>query len=1402
MLLTDKTLLIQRVKELEAELNNSQTKQPLERLTALIEGYFRLAVHPETPLNQALGYLMKASRLDASNPKYAYHMARLYFLHGLFDQAAEWLQNAVKLSPTNHRIWAHIALLQGELNSRYKGNTNYEPDDLKRMSDSILQRVREGQDNFGEDLIRFVPRPNQQDSTGQQQVIPFATKQQSERIFNPNTCRWTGVSDIVTERQLEAKPNRGALQAIKPSLLLAARISNEREGGISAFVILAIQWIVGGYPVSTIRTMWQRELGRATHTPALRLLETVIRLYETDIQDLPKALSIALETRAISLNLAALIHERRVLWQYGALRGGYDTFINEVLGRVPRLIGEVVAFIQEEKLGDFDRLTDTEKRTIQNRSDTLLRALENRDILALFQSAELPTIADDSDDELVENIAPEQLRTMFEAFESQLKEFETCRNDIFNYTRGDLESAAKNTENASVVYADVKAITALVEAIVTLIEFVNVLQSKVQNVIEKLGAKEAPEDYSNRREALQTTITQIGQVANIKKFAGRIEKNLPPGTVAAPEGSSAIKAFEERMLAIKGFLDNTLTFFTSAEKSQAASPGSMIEFFEELETLIQNTQNLKSSLFDYLRDNIQSCVNNGTNLDDVAQAKADLERIESMIIRFEDFATQSDTALAKIQRVLEKEGAEQAPESYMERQEVLKNSLTEIRTPGNFNRAITRLNRRIAELSVNGANSSPQIHEFEAQLNQGFEFLATKLEAGETPADENGNADGQAQDIFAYLQGGSYNPSPSSKSDAEEAPAFRFMNSPGLQMPSEAIPSHLQKLQKALQDLHDVMQKMFEGAISSFDHYGADADKPPLQYLVLGLRSAYAELLYRLGDKEAARWHWNAIFCQDRLNAQVALNIAVADTLSGNRRDMLVSWKNYADLLYLYAVATEDASFYASERAEFHRIYANAFAPSCLSLNTIELYQQTNTLDRHEVLEFLSNPAAVRRFVDHKILEFFNRRLTYKSPLNLIGRSRSEGRSEAGIDKLRNFAEQALSSFDGSSHAAFLQAAVKKFERADEICKNPELITAEADRYYALEEQQRIEWLAEVFRLKLKIVRLLEIPKLSTNLMTVVGLIELKRLNTIPLDISAYDLTAVPNHLNGLENRFWAINNQRDVLTHEIDTFVAQMLQEIYTIDPKADAASKAQRERKYQRMVKYWFDKPQFALYLKFCNRGFLEAEMKDVPEDERLRIAKHYVDVFPGLTGPAEIAANLLMQRQQYESALTFISKAIERCEHRGLLLDAHKLRLKVAKDFLDKNKNTAPQATPFFATVREDSEYILRYDEFNLGGMGFYILCVDFLLKAKAHETAYKLLETNNKRFGEESIRGLISYLFLVVIEHCRKNSLTLPGLLQSQYEQCMVEHAQNVIEHVSDERFTKFANEVIDAFGANG
>jgi tetratricopeptide (TPR) repeat protein len=288
-------------------------------IEALAECAFRLAVQSSTLPHEALRMLRMAYRVDGTNPKYAYHIARICFSHGNFDRASEWLETAVCSYPTSHRLWAHISLLQRELDRRYEGDIRYKPHDLLRRSEEISSRIMRGEDKFTGDLLAFRPSEAetpgarvQQATTGKKpevnnrKVLPAG----ATRISGAGKCRWTGIFDISIEQLLELIPSRTNIDDARKMLDFLTGLVAAGRRNASSYSILGIQWLVSGYPPEVIKEL-RRKTGPADR-PSLRLLDLVCTLYDAAEDQLPAAIQENLSEERLPPMLAAVIHQRRL----------------------------------------------------------------------------------------------------------------------------------------------------------------------------------------------------------------------------------------------------------------------------------------------------------------------------------------------------------------------------------------------------------------------------------------------------------------------------------------------------------------------------------------------------------------------------------------------------------------------------------------------------------------------------------------------------------------------------------------------------------------------------------------------------------------------------------------------------------------------------------------------------------------------------------------------------------------------------------------------------------------------------------------------------------------------------------------------------------------------------------
>lgn len=256
---------------------------------ALAEGLFRIAVHPGTAPATALRYLLRAHRQDGTNPKHPYHVGLFYLRYGRPEAAVRWLAAAAALAPSNHRIWAHLSLAYSELDEREKGVSGYGGEHRAR-AEAIAGTIRAGRDDFDQELARPVPP-----------------------LLRPGECRWSGVRDMAADTRLRGATIERTRDMLSAELDGIAGLADRREGGAAAVAVLAVQWLVYGYPVATVRRV--ANLLPPGDSPARRLLLLVCDLFEADLAGLPARLAGCLAEGALPDLLIGLIHQQRLLWR-------------------------------------------------------------------------------------------------------------------------------------------------------------------------------------------------------------------------------------------------------------------------------------------------------------------------------------------------------------------------------------------------------------------------------------------------------------------------------------------------------------------------------------------------------------------------------------------------------------------------------------------------------------------------------------------------------------------------------------------------------------------------------------------------------------------------------------------------------------------------------------------------------------------------------------------------------------------------------------------------------------------------------------------------------------------------------------------------------------------------------
>ncbi|MDX2543287.1 hypothetical protein ACOT81_43650 [Streptomyces sp. WI04-05B] len=256
------------------------------QLDAVVEAFFRIGVHPGTHPVTALNLLARAHRLDGANPKHPYHVGLLYLRHGRPEAAVRWLTAAATLSPVNHRVWAHLSLAYRGLDEQRSGTPGYDGEHRAR-AEEIGATIRDGHDDF--------------DPEAGEPPLP---------LLRPGVCRWTGVHDMAADGRLRGRTAERTRDTLFSDLEAVAGLVDRRRGGAASFTVLAVQWMVYGYPPATVRRLMK--LLPPDDGAAAGLLSLVCDLFEADRGDLPARLAVCLSERSLPDVLVALIHRQRL----------------------------------------------------------------------------------------------------------------------------------------------------------------------------------------------------------------------------------------------------------------------------------------------------------------------------------------------------------------------------------------------------------------------------------------------------------------------------------------------------------------------------------------------------------------------------------------------------------------------------------------------------------------------------------------------------------------------------------------------------------------------------------------------------------------------------------------------------------------------------------------------------------------------------------------------------------------------------------------------------------------------------------------------------------------------------------------------------------------------------------
>ena len=561
-ILIEPDVLKDQVEKIES--HGKKNKISYQHLEAKAEALLRLALHPDTSFAEALQYLKNAYRIDSANPRYAYHLARLYFRYNELDKSAFWLRKAILYCPTSHRIWTHIGLLHRELNSRYKYDDQYEPNALQMRAVRINAAIRQGNDQFDPELIDFKPPQSKaekekqerkkQDRAGSVREPDVSEKKEEpdesekrpedllktkmNRMNLPRRLRWSGILDIEMESLLEAAPSERIRDKILPLLDKVIEHCRKREAGHTAFAILGIEWLMSGYPVSTVQR-YMTQYFSEDKDPSLELLKITFTLFEADLSDLPEMLNTHLTQGKITPLMAAQVHKRRLLWR------SFDFRALTAYRMAKKLI---------EKAENNEELSEYEHSACARYMTSLTTALNKLDV------PPPDPMPDTAVKEVLESIDVKTALEMLSDLEQCYQTFKSISEQAFNFLKNEFEPVSKSIESAD-SYTFVcshhsgfeEFLSVLNQAGIAGIDAVDYLLDQIVS----LPTSELGEDFALRLETCRKEFNELTIPKGFNKVLRRIElrmKSAAENFIASPPNYSPAlsQLIEESRTAMPG----------------------------------------------------------------------------------------------------------------------------------------------------------------------------------------------------------------------------------------------------------------------------------------------------------------------------------------------------------------------------------------------------------------------------------------------------------------------------------------------------------------------------------------------------------------------------------------------------------------------------------------------------------------------------------------------------------------------------------------------------------------------------------------------------------------------------------------------------------------------------------
>lgn len=1123
-------------------------RQEITRLMALAECSFRLAVHPDTPAPESIQLLGEAVKIDGANPKYAYHLGRVYFLQGRFREAARWFRLACCLAPTSHRIWAHVAVLLRELNGVYYGDERYEPNVLAQRAKCICEAIQRGEDNFSPDWLDFIPprslaakEKELRDGRGaaaddDREVADEDDRRRPSakvrRYLHARRTRWSGVDHLYIEQVFEGRATQANVHELLPVLTELARCAPRRPGGAAGFAIVAIQWLLSGYPVQSIRRLAESlPAGR----PSRVLIDLVCCAFELPLAEVPRQLAAWVEQGKLPPTVAALIHGQRLLWQ-------------------PLEFRQLNAYRAARRLVAQNRIAngkgaDRNDANVPETVRDLIRALE-RAVTGLAGAPAKP---------LQDEVPRAQAETGGKSLVAQWEDTEATVNRLVKLKEEAFLVLKDGLDRASADMATAEALAQCVADAQAANTFVSKLADAATNGLQRLpklvaaiadaGDSPLPDDFSGRSEACTAALQGLSNLGKFAKVLKRIEKRLAEAAEKLPSATACPSAEWAVFLAA---VDVSFSEETNgaSDGTPNAAPG-FAQRLAGLETAAGQVEEARKELSEVLRGSIEPVAAGDVSGDAGIQLAADHRCLESLLELFKRQGERGLEQIAALRQEVTSVPPAELPADLEHRLETITNLFRGVINVGGLRKRIMRIGSKVTAEALNAANVAPS-----AALQRCHDRVAVVFSdpaMAPQPAVEQVAGTPAASDTSVVVD-----------SALPVGPPEVLPPKPRPDLPPN------EQLQGTLARVDAAIGQAFRGSLRTFEPYPEWMQAlPAFDLLKRRVLAQMAEANHRLGHRRKARVLWNGLLRTNRLDLNALKNIAVCDTIDGDIHRSLVSWREYLEMLYAMAALGGSLQAQAQLRAEVHRAFGNSYAPGFLSAEFDQEWK--DKVEPAALISFLSSPARVRNYIDHRLLEYFNSRFEFESPSLRLGIKRVEAEHGAE-DAAKTMAEfvaavSPLIPGCGAKHVGRMAAAA--IEAAAAECRDRSRLTIQAAPTYQKEEKRQVEVLARLLDVKIKlVVAFRENVNMVKNITSFDFLRAIGRLDVIPVKISRglFPLVANAMRMDAETLEDLTATLRQNIVARLIEYLLADM-----------DPVERPVRQRQYELLTAAWLREEEF---------------------------------------------------------------------------------------------------------------------------------------------------------------------------------------------------------------------------------